>query len=478
MIGVFIASDPNALHIKVKIGSFDSAHKSISSKKAAKINKQTTNGGILLLAPLDCLPQTNIDHVAENAANSLHTRPLSNFIAALIAFSLINIIALSYFTSPKDPKAIDLSCTEKQLNAVGKVTSWWLAKAYFAESQPPEIVVLGTSQVGSLLNADAYVYDRRVDITGDHRSYTIEHDLKLLLHKDWRTLVLGFPGAMISDQLIMSHALFSKKHHPKLVVLTISPRDFIDNMYHSPTSSEVFAFFSKSINFEPEMQSIFTPQFKSLIDIHSFIPLRTVGRDILCLEDYNVSSRNNDCMIPAPARSIAMPFERVIPRQCEIGSGDLYFYRDNTQDYRRRYKCPYSQQLNLQLSCLDLLFKYLAEQGISVSVVEMPLTNYNHILLPETFWSFYKTKIKETCRKYEVDYWDTESIWDDFSSLEFCDSVHLNLHGGLKVTRPVVLATAYKFHLPMYTFNGNFGPLVPGKEKTYFHKSWSNDQNN
>jgi hypothetical protein len=176
--------------------------------------------------------------------------------------------------------------------------------------------------------------------------------------------------------------------------------------------------------------------------------------------------------MPIPFRNIVIPFERAIPHQWVISSGDLYYYSDNTRDYKKRYKNPYSQQLPIQLRCLDLLFKYLAQQGILVAVVEMPLTNYNHILLPEGFWSFYKLKVQEICRKNGVDYWNTESIWDDFSILEFHDSIHLNLHGGLKITRPIVLATAYKFRFPMYTYYGNFGPLVPGKEKMYFHKTW------
>ena len=320
---------------------------------------------------------------------SFRVKSFSTFILAFIIFLLINIISIPGAYSPPAPKPIDLSSTNKQLDVMGKTTSWWLAKAYFTEPKPPEVIVLGTSQAGCILNADAYVYDRRVDVTGDHRCYTVEHDLKKLTHKDWRVQVLAFPGAMISDQLIICRSLFSAKYHPKMVILTLAPRDFIDNNYLGPTSSEAFSFFSKSITVDSEIRPIFVPQFRTFHDFISVIPVRTVTRNLLDIEDYNLS-RSNERTTPLPLQALILPFERARPRQTVVGSGDLYYFMDNLRDYKKRYKNPFPEYLNTQLHCLDILFRDLAQQGISIAVVEMPLALANH-LLPKVS-GFYRQK--------------------------------------------------------------------------------------
>jgi hypothetical protein len=99
---------------------------------------------------------------------------------------------------------LSLSKARKEPNIIDGLASWWLAKAYFAEANPPDIVVLGGSQLASVLGADAYVYDRVIDITDDHRSYVLEHDLHALLNKHLSVFVAALPEAMISDQLVIN----------------------------------------------------------------------------------------------------------------------------------------------------------------------------------------------------------------------------------------------------------------------------------
>ena len=49
-------------------------------------------------------------------------------------------------------------------------------------------------------------------------------------------------------------------------------------------------------------------------------------------------------------------------------------------------------------------------------------------------------------------------IWDN-DLRDYCDPFHLNLRGGLKLTRSIVLAAIYKFNLPMYAYStANFIP--------------------
>ncbi len=75
-------------------------------------------------------------------------------------------------------KIFNLSNWNRERTITDNLASWWLAKAYFAAPQPPDVVILGSSQTDGLRGADAYSFDRLVDVTDNHRSYVIERDLK------------------------------------------------------------------------------------------------------------------------------------------------------------------------------------------------------------------------------------------------------------------------------------------------------------
>jgi hypothetical protein len=252
--------------------------------------------------------------------------------------------------------------------------------------------------------------------------------------------IAGLPGSMLSDQFIIARALFTKLYKPKLVVVTLSPRNFIDANRLLGTTSEPLAFFSK------------------------YDALRRESGRFLQVEKNIYSDRISSL-------TLGKPFDPICVGETVICPGDRYLFYDSSEDYKRRYAYPCGKQCESQLVCLDSLFRYLKEQHISAVAIELPLTFANQILLADNFWRYYKKRVAEICRKNDVDYWDTTSIWGDFSLSEFSDSVHLNIHGGLKLTRPVVLSVIYKLHLPMYTYSGNAGPLVPGKENVYFHHS-------
>jgi len=363
-------------------------------------------------------------------------------------YLLSRLIANNIMSAEKSLNSVKLmNFAKDHSNAiVDGLGSWWFAKAYFNNPHPPDVVVLGGSQLGPVAGADAYVYNRTVDPTGDNRSYTIEHDLKKISHKDWRVLIGALPGNMISDDLAASRALFSDHYKPKLVAIALSPKEFIDNTRSSIKSTEAYFTFAG---------------VKSLPGSLEQIRSKKVASQLIGGSAYN----NFRPLL------LSNPFERIQPGEIAITSSDGYVFTQDVEKYRKIYEHPFSNQMKTQLDCLDRLFRYLKQLHIPTVAIEMPLSNANHISLPEEFWNCYRKKVFQTCHKYDVDYWDYESIWEN-DIRDYCDSAHLNLRGGLKFTRSIVLATIYSLHLPMYAYNANFGPLVPGKEKIYFHKTW------
>ena len=323
------------------------------------------------------------------------------------------------------------------------LASWWFAKAYFAEPTRPDIVILGGSQLVAIQGADAYCYDRTIDLTGDHRSYTIERDLKRLLQKNWRVLIGSLPGAMVSDQLLISRALFSGQYKPEAVLVTFSPRDFIDNTCTSPCNTEAFSFFSRYAKLGSYLKLFSVDHASKLLRDDHFIPLRGVLQEAR-LNNYNFVPRSKDYFESVSPLALGEPFERICPGEITMNSGDGYFFDDNTNEYQSRYKSPCSPQSEIQLSYFDALLTYLAQRHIKVFAVDMPLTDANRKLLPDKFWSYYHNRIYEMCQSHGATCLDLCTSDDFDTKTDFCDTAHLNLLGGTKLAKYLAKTIAGK----------------------------------
>ena len=324
----------------------------------------------------------------------------------------------------------DTSGSIEENNVIDGLSSWWLAKAYFENASPPDVVVLGGSQLGALFGADAYVFDRLVDITGDHCARVLEEDLYGFLNKHWRVFVGALPEAMVSDQLVISQALFSRQYKPKLVAVTLSPRDFIDSESPVPNSTEAFAFFSKG----------------DKLDHGSTTFRRELLSEKNRLSGYSLGVKDDSYSEGISPLLLGKPFKGICPGQVIIGSADGYAFDDNTEEYRLKYKNPFSSKLSFQMQSLESLLDYLSKQRIKVVVFGLPLTISNRKLLPEKFWFFYNGQISRICKKYDADWIDIDNDVKGFNDKEFMDGVHLNLIGGHRLASTLALYIANKFH--------------------------------
>lgn len=363
---------------------------------------------------------------------------LSTFLIAATVFIFINCLLVNQIGLERSPSSIDLSTSPKELNVIGKVASWWLTKAYFATPRPPDVVILGSSQLGALDCADAHVYHRIVDFTGDHRSLVIEQDLKALIGGNWRVLVAGLPGMLISDQFLIARALFSKQYKPQVVAVTFSPRDFIDDTCPGTTQTESFAFFAKYIDLKNTADIFRVQPTLTSSYLISKLPLRALSED---LHSSFKASPTYGFSVTARAN----PFERILPSQCKTDWRDWYVFHDNSADYKRRYRNAFSVKLETQLNSLDLLLSYLAEQHIQAIAFNLPITATNKKLLPEKFWTYYHKRISKICEKNNTDYISIDKVVLPFNDDQFIDGVHLNFAGGVNLTKPMAFYIANRF---------------------------------
>ncbi len=314
-----------------------------------------------------------------------------------------------------------------------KPASYWLKKAYTAETTAPDIVVLGNDQLLALTGADAYVYHRSIDITGNHRSQVLEHDFYGLLNKKFSVLIGALPKANISDLLIVSRSLFSAHYKPKLVAIGISPKEFIDTSSVCPNNSDVYNFFAKDNALGQELKPVMT-------DNLSFIDML---KNLLTNWDLAIRQQSNAdqfCSLSWENSS-----QCIYPNGFMIEPTDGFVYRNNLKEYQQRYNKPFSPRLKQQLNCLDGLLNFLRQQHILATVFDLPLTEDNRKLLPTNFAQFYYDQTIAICKKNQADIIMLDADWKAFNSADFIDSAHLNLPGGLKLSRPIALFSANKF---------------------------------
>jgi hypothetical protein len=208
-------------------------------------------------------------------------RKISIAAAALVLFILVNSIlgiSLSTVRRVESIEKIDLTASILEINVVGKVLSWWIAKWYYSSPKPPDIIVLGSSELGSIQNADGHAFNEVIDLADHPRSLLLERFLHEIIGGDRQVILASLPGMMISDQLIVSSALFSEERKPALVALIFTPRDFLDNVFGQPRRSEAFAFFSRYTDLSP-YEEIFRPEIRcDATYFFSFVPLRVMSK--------------------------------------------------------------------------------------------------------------------------------------------------------------------------------------------------------
>jgi hypothetical protein len=356
----------------------------------------------------------------------------SGFIVALLAFCFVNLSMFSLVN--RQPKHFDLSSLNQQRRMFGRVGSWWLAKAYLQQEPPPTVFIFGSSQMGGLHCADARVLGRNIDFVLDHQSVTLEQELAKRLHGKVTVFNGAIPGAMISDQVVISKAFFTKQSKPKVVIIGFSPRDFIDNTCPSPTSTEAFMFFSKFADLGKELPLFFSNWIdQTQWQISQSLPLRNNMQALLS----NGSTSAVHTMRKATTAQQAMmykPFEPMEPGQCTIGPHPAKIFVDNSEDYSHRYRNCLNGTLKQQLEFFQIFCSQMKENNIQVVAVGMPLLSINRALLPTFFWSYFFSEIKGITNATGA-HWINFSDSPAFQRDDYFDTVHLNTEGGLKFAR-------------------------------------------
>lgn len=372
----------------------------------------------------------------------------STALFAAVAFVLVNVVLhLSGLGAQRALNRETIGDRDAALKS-GRVASWWFSHAYLNEIPAPDLVLFGSSQLGGLQAADAKFLRTPQDYVLDHKCVSVEkhlHDQNLFAN----CFSIGIVGSMISDHFMISKVLFTPQNSPKIMVVTISPRDFIDGYLSSVTSTEVFRWFSPYLpNATLGADFLSDPMEKATWFTTSGLPLRKAFRnthsemdsaDLTLPESKDAWHRvEQDPLLTTTKDSLT----NLRPGQCIVSPDMQEFFLDNSGDYKKRYSKPSGPMFEHQLTCFNKMLSEAKSRKINVLVVGMPLDCTNWQLLPDSFWSDYRARVQKACVNNAATFMDL-SHDAEFGRGDFVDGVHLSARGGWKVAERIasVIAT-------------------------------------
>jgi hypothetical protein len=371
-------------------------------------------------------------------------RPVA-FIVAVVLFAVANVFlsTKSFLFQPSIDKAIMAQGAET--NGHNKPWTWWLAREYMKQDKAPDVVLFGSSQMGSAMCAsDAQHLFQVIDALTHRRAATLEDEVLARTKNKVSIFSLASPGAMCSDALMASRALFSSKLTPRIVVLSLAPRDFIDNTMPYPAATEPYRFYSQYTSPGALLTSSYVDAMSWLQFGIDSLPFKKLGGYLQATVNY--------CGQPAGKKLTAAEIETeksakaggTAPMAAILGGSAVPntwnvpanipkdLWADNTREYKNRFRNPNTPVYACERKFYSQFLQDMRNRGVKVVVVGMPSLPMNRALLSPSFWQEFRSMLSSQCTEYGASFLD---LTDNpmFIKSDYLDTVHLNAWGGQKL---------------------------------------------
>jgi hypothetical protein len=363
---------------------------------------------------------------------SLITRP---FVVATILFLIVNLLFAHQF---KQRSAVEVLRERDGNVPMAKTFTGWTARRYAKLDQAPDVVLFGSSQMGTaVFSTDADKLNKGIDCVKHRHCVTLQDDLEERLGQPVKVFNWSLGGSMVSDAYLESLAMFDGDHKPRMVVLGVNPRDFIDNSLTNAGSTEQFHFFTRYVD-PGNLAKVAIPSTMGRFEwaFNRVIPLRRLGMDVQGTylannleEDADDSSAKKGTQ---PLQAVSVTGKIVKENQWVVPAhipADVFV--DNTKEYKARYANPYPKLYKAEMRFFKEFLALMKQKDIEVLVVGMPSLWPNRTLLPPAFWADWRNQVSVACKDQGVTWMDlTDS--PKFQSGDYLDMVHYNAQGGAK----------------------------------------------
>lgn len=276
-------------------------------------------------------------------------------------------------------------------------------------------------------------------------------------------------ASVMSDQYLIVRKYLSTGRRPKLVILSVAPREFLDNVRKNVEKTATYSLLADFTSLPELLNSTRDPwrvadallgvgwsYYKSRGDYRNFFDSamsKTTGHPVNMHQATLVQHGEKLFNDKEAVRELmnAEDIEYAVFEQVK----PVYEPKPNTLrdlgSYQEMYLPINDTQFATQSDYFKKLLTLLKEQNIATVVVDVPLVSENYKLLPPTVLKRYRTLLADDCRKFGATL-VTPGRWSEaamgtssaspitqasFALNDYEDTVHMTASGGKKMFQAI-----------------------------------------
>jgi hypothetical protein len=357
-------------------------------------------------------------------------------LGALLIVLVVNLLLVAFNPLQKiDPESLP----------VGHGWAWWAANEFQKPAKSFNVVVFGSSaMMHPLWLGEATYRNEDVDLVVDHRSRCLEDAIKKGAPGTQPSCFnFAMPGVMPSDDYMVINALFKSDKKPNLVVISLHPRDLMDNTFGPAASSRHYKYLSRFVEPKPPLELAMPELWRRLVyHVEQTMFIKSKNHDIQLIASEQIRSAVKPMLSQLPASKLDAKANE--DRKLAIYVDELqqgvwiahptapYHFINALDDCQRRFKKPNQEQFDNQSKWLKLCIETCQKQGIAVLLVNTPVTPMVKQLMPKGTYERHLSTIKNIAEEYNCGFLNTDEI-ANCQQLDFTDWIHMNGNGGIKV---------------------------------------------
>lgn len=259
-------------------------------------------------------------------------------------------------------------------------------------------------------------------------------------------------ASVLSDQYLIIKKYLSSGKRPKLVIMSMAPREFLDNDRQNVEKTATYSLLADFTTLPEIIQERVDPwricdaalgmtwtYYRTRGDYRTFcesLAVKTSGHPLTL---FNATAGG-----PGPATAGGMQEDDGV---AVLRGKPDYTPRPNVlkdlPEYQKMYLPVNMAQFDRQNEYFKKTLTLLKKENIPTLVVNVPLTRENYAVLPPAVLQKYKDNLHTQCATFGVECispGDTTS----FTKADYEDSVHMNVSGGKKMFAAISAAVAEK----------------------------------
>lgn len=371
------------------------------------------------------------------------------WLSSAVILGLLIALAFNFLLVAGQP----LSKVDPEALPSARTWVWWATREFLEQKQAPDVVLIGSSLLMhpvSLVDADYLNQD--LDYIHHHRSVFCQETLaKALKQKELTCFNYALPGAMVSDDYILTRAMLTGTRKPKVIVLALGVRDFVESGISCAANTPSWRYFKRFCD-TSDLVDLSMPHPWQRFDyvLGNWIYPWGKKLDLQVL----LSEKTKSVLAPFFASHLpACQLSKVDPARnmpgnlrSEVEAGMFvvkahqpYSFDDNSGEYKKRYRRLNKEMVHTQELFLERFFDLARAAAIEVVVVNMPLTRANHALMQPGSYDHYHTTLVAACARHGCRLVDLDGT-PELSERDFYDTAHMNSSGGRKLLSAVCQA--------------------------------------